>query len=233
MPLFLGGIATEAEAYDIEYDPEWGPHEPERPATRRRGALVALAAAVAVAVVATAAVAGGLLGDGNEPDDRAAAPTLTASASENVAVSEAPSSSASTPSSSASATASASRSASPSSSSPSPSPSTRTAEVSATTSAKPPSPTATRTTSAPSRTPTVAPVAPAPTLRYGDTGAEVAELQRRLEQAWFYDGPIDGEYSRQVRRAVERYQSYQDIEEDGEGVYGPETRRVLEAETSG
>ncbi|MEU7032646.1 MULTISPECIES: peptidoglycan-binding domain-containing protein [unclassified Streptomyces] len=70
-------------------------------------------------------------------------------------------------------------------------------------------------------------------MRYGDSGAEVAELQRRLEQVWVYDGPIDGEYTREVRRAVERYQSWQDIEEDEEGVYGPETRRALEAVTTG
>jgi peptidoglycan hydrolase-like protein with peptidoglycan-binding domain len=72
-----------------------------------------------------------------------------------------------------------------------------------------------------------------PTLRYGDSGPEVRELQDRLRQLWLYSGPSDGEYGRKVRHAVEVYQSYKDIDGDEEGVYGSNTRRALEAETSG
>lgn len=228
MPLLLPGIGVGADrdavAYD-DYDDYDRYDEPEpRPATRRRGAIVALAAAVAVAVVATAAVATGLLDDGGETDDRAAVPTVTTSASENIAVSEEPST---PPSTSASASASASRTAS---ASPSPS-AVRTTQVTTTAPAAPPSPTATRTTSAP--TPSATEESPGPTLRYGDSGAEVEELQRRLTQAWAYNGPIDGQYSRQVRRAVEKFQDWQYIEEDEKGVYGPETRQALEAQTAG
>ncbi|MFD7321052.1 peptidoglycan-binding protein [Streptomyces sp. NPDC059875] len=234
MPLLLPGIAAgpapDAVAYD-GYDSYVGPDgyaEPEpRPATRRRGALVALAAAVAVAVIATAAVAGGLLDDGTT-DDRAAVPTVTTSASENVAVSEEPSTPPST-SASASTSPSPSRSAS---TSPSPS-ATRTAQATTSAPATPPSPSATRTTTAPTTPPAPTQATPGPTLRYGDSGAEVEELQRRLTQVYAYDGRIDGEYSRQVRRAVEWYQEWQYIQEDEEGVYGPETRRALEAETTG
>lgn len=237
MPLLLPGIGAmpapdDDDAYDDAYDGTDGRYEydrydePEpRPATRRRGAIVALAAAVAVAVITTAAVAAGLLDGGDETDDRAAVPTVTTSASENVAVSEEPTTTPST-STSASASASASRSASPSPSA------VRTTKATTTAPAVPPPPTATRTTSAPTPTPTRE-TAP-PTLRQGDSGAEVEELQRRLTQAWgVYDGPIDGEYSRQVRRAVERFQEYHSIEDDEEGVYGPETRRTLESMTTG
>ncbi|MFD3945667.1 peptidoglycan-binding protein [Streptomyces sp. NPDC058579] len=247
MPLLLPGIAdapepVQEEPYGTEpygsdpYDADpYGAeaYEPERPVTRRRGALVALAAAVAVAVVATAAIATGLLGDGGT-DDRAAVPTPTASASENVVVSEAPSSPSSSPP--PSPKASASRSASPSAS---PTASTRPPEATptgtgtATTPTGRPTPSATRTTTTPTPTRTPTEATPGPTLRYGDTGAEVEELQRRLKQVYAYDGSIDGTYSGRVRRAVEWFQSYQYIEEDEEGVYGPETRRALEAQTTG
>ncbi|MFF3320203.1 peptidoglycan-binding protein [Streptomyces sp. NPDC003035] len=237
MPLLLPGVGNgvdQDEAYDggdaYGGDGYRGYDEPEpRPATRRRGALVALAAAVAVAVIGTAAVATGLLDDDGGTDDRAAVPTVTTSASENVAVSEEPSTTPST-SASASASASASPSTSPSgSASASSSPSAVRTTRATTAPAAPPPPSATRTTSSPTPTPT--PDTPGPTLRYGDSGAEVEELQRRLTHVRAYDGPIDGSYSRQVRRAVERFQSWQYIQEDEKGVYGPETRRALEAQT--
>ncbi|MDV9202885.1 peptidoglycan-binding domain-containing protein, partial [Streptomyces sp. Wh19] len=72
-----------------------------------------------------------------------------------------------------------------------------------------------------------------PALRPGDQGPAVAELQRRLEEIWLYRGRDDGDYSNQVEHAVSVYQSYKAIEGDPPGVYGPETRRALEAETPG
>ncbi len=72
------------------------------------------------------------------------------------------------------------------------------------------------------------------TLRPGDSGAEVAELQRRLKQAGFYapDAPEDGVYSSLVQEGVFRYQAYHRIEGDTPGDYGPATRRSLERRTS-
>uniref|UniRef100_UPI00117D5958 peptidoglycan-binding domain-containing protein n=1 Tax=Streptomyces sp. or3 TaxID=1828020 RepID=UPI00117D5958 len=73
-------------------------------------------------------------------------------------------------------------------------------------------------------------------LRPGDRGPEVAELQIRLRTVgeWLYSGPVDGSsYSDQVAYSVAVYQSYKAIQGDPAGVYGPNTRRALEAETNG
>lgn len=75
-----------------------------------------------------------------------------------------------------------------------------------------------------------------PTLRPGDSGAAVSELQRRLKQAGFYadDAEEDGVYSTRVQEGVFRYQARYDLlREDRPGEYGPATRRHLEARTSG
>ncbi|MFI5745989.1 peptidoglycan-binding protein [Streptomyces sp. NPDC051644] len=72
-----------------------------------------------------------------------------------------------------------------------------------------------------------------PTLRRGDQGPAVAELQRRLEEIWLFHGRDDGDFTGQVEHAVSVYQSYKSIEGDPSGVYGPNTRRALEAETTG
>ncbi|GAB2827282.1 hypothetical protein GCM10027091_67410 [Streptomyces daliensis] len=74
-----------------------------------------------------------------------------------------------------------------------------------------------------------------PTLRAGDSGPEVSELQRRLKQAGYLDAeaPEDGNYSTTVTEAVVRYQYARHITGDPDGEYGPYTRRELEAETSG
>ncbi|MFE4495422.1 peptidoglycan-binding protein, partial [Streptomyces niveus] len=71
------------------------------------------------------------------------------------------------------------------------------------------------------------------TLRRGDSGAEVEELQRRLSEIWLYNDDYDGRFGERVEAAVRVYQSYKSIEGDPGGVYGPDTRRALEAETSG
>lgn len=69
------------------------------------------------------------------------------------------------------------------------------------------------------------------TLSLGASGHEVRELQRRLTAVWVYDGRINGRYDEEVRDAVARYQSWRYIPGDPEGVYGPETRRILEENT--
>jgi hypothetical protein len=74
-----------------------------------------------------------------------------------------------------------------------------------------------------------------PTLREGDTGTEVAELQRRLKQVGALDqrAPEDGVYSEDVQRAVVRYQARSHVRGDDFGEYGPNTRRALESQTEG
>jgi peptidoglycan hydrolase-like protein with peptidoglycan-binding domain len=72
-----------------------------------------------------------------------------------------------------------------------------------------------------------------PTLRRGDEGSEVVELQRRLQEIWVYRGPDDGDYSSRVEQAVAEFQRWVSVQGDPSGVYGPETRRALEERTSG
>ncbi|MEU2676841.1 peptidoglycan-binding protein [Streptomyces sp. NPDC007107] len=200
--------------------------DPVQPRRRRPFAVVAVGAAVA-AVVGTAAFASGLFDD--EDRREAALPEVTSSVPDTggepaASVSESPSAS---PSATPSRSASASPSASPS---PSKSPS---ASRSATPSASP-SPSASATKD-PATTAAAPPAeeASGTTLRRGDRGAEVSELQRRLQEIWVYRGPEDGDYSERVEQAVAEYQRWVSVQGDPSGVYGPETRRALEAQTSG
>ncbi|MFE1366333.1 peptidoglycan-binding domain-containing protein [Streptomyces anulatus] len=258
MPLFLGGDGPDAGAgtgvgvgvgspggatYPVPdgsrrrtatagpvFDPD-----PVRPRRRRPFGALAVGAAVA-AVVGTAAFAGGLFGGDDSTDE--ALPEATTSApdtEDEPAASVAPSPSTSTApprtqSPSATPSASPSASASPTKSrEPAP---TATASASA-------SPTASASPAPDGGAPPAAPSGAPPagltggSLRPGDHGPEVAELQNRLKEVWLYAGPSDGNYNDQVRSAVVIYQSYQDIEGDPTGVYGPNTRRALEAETNG
>ncbi|WP_329421478.1 peptidoglycan-binding protein [Streptomyces sp. NBC_01693] len=200
--------------------------DPVQPRRRRPFAVVAVGAAVA-AVVGTAAFASGLFDD--EDRREAALPEVTSSVPDTsgepaASVSESPSAS---PSATPSRSASASPSASPS---PSKSPSaSRSATASASSS---PSASATK---APATTAAAPPAeeASGTTLRRGDRGAEVSELQRRLQEIWVYRGPDDGDYSERVEQAVAEYQRWVSVQGDPSGVYGPETRRALEAQTSG
>ncbi|MCX5343857.1 peptidoglycan-binding domain-containing protein [Streptomyces atratus] len=61
----------------------------------------------------------------------------------------------------------------------------------------------------------------------------MAELQRRLEEIRLFHGRDDGDFTSQVEHAVSVYRSYKSIEGDPSGVHGPNTRRALEAETTG
>ncbi|MFD9500638.1 peptidoglycan-binding protein [Streptomyces sp. NPDC060035] len=198
--------------------------EPVQPRRRRPFAVLAVGAAV-VAVVGTAAFAGGLFDRDDSREE--ALPEVTTSvpdASDGPAesVSESPSASPSpTPSRSASASPSPSTSASKS---PSASPS---ATAPAT-----PSPSASATQSPKASSAPPVQIA-GPTLRPGDEGPEVAELQRRLQEIWVYREPDDGDYSDRVERAVREFQSWVSVQNDPPGVYGPETRRALEAQTTG
>lgn len=73
------------------------------------------------------------------------------------------------------------------------------------------------------------------TLRAGDQGSRVTELQRRLKQAGYLapDAPEDGAYSPAVQDAVSRYQADRGVQGDARGEYGPGTRSSLESHTTG
>ncbi|MGW1107771.1 peptidoglycan-binding domain-containing protein [Streptomyces sp. NPDC002540] len=204
--------------------------DPVRPRRRRPFAALAVGTAV-IAVVGTAAFVGGLFdgSDNGDADRETALPTTVASipgastpAEESATASVSPS-----PSGTASTSPPAPASASPSAST---SPSSSTSATSQPATTAPPA-----STPSASRPASVAPPAPpaGPTLRLGDQGPEVAELQRRLEEIWLFHGRDDGDYTGQVEHAVSVYQSYKAIEGDQPGVYGPRTRRALEAETTG
>ncbi|MFI9624518.1 peptidoglycan-binding protein [Streptomyces sp. NPDC052042] len=201
--------------------------------SRRRRPLAALAVgAAAIAVVGTAVFAGGLLEskDDGAADRELALPDLPPSTPEASETAEGSASAPAPPPPSERASASPSTSATaPSSADASPSPSASATSIPPS-DAEPPA-------SAPqaSRPPSAEPPASlaGPALRPGDRGPAVADLQRRLGEVWLFHGRDDGDYTEQVERAVRVYQSYKFIEGDPPGVYGPHTRRALEAETSG
>ncbi|MFJ2180995.1 peptidoglycan-binding protein [Streptomyces anulatus] len=253
MPLFLGGDGPDAgvgspggATYPVPdgsrrrtatASPVFGP-DPVRPRRRRPFGALAVGAAVA-AVVGTAAFAGGLFGGDDSTDE--ALPEATTSApdtEDEPAASVAPSPSASatalrTPSPSATPSASPSASASPTKSR-EPAPTASTSASASPTASTSPAPDG----GAPPAAPSSAPPAglTGGSLRPGDRGPEVAELQNRLRTVgeWLYSGPVDGSsYSDQVAYSVAVYQSYKAIQGDPTGVYGPNTRRALEAETNG
>ncbi|MFF8942025.1 peptidoglycan-binding protein [Streptomyces sp. NPDC014864] len=72
------------------------------------------------------------------------------------------------------------------------------------------------------------------TLREGDSGPEVAELQERLLRIpdVYRDGSIGGTYDAVLREAVARFQLWYGISGDETGVYGDDTRRSLESRTA-
>ncbi|MER5277603.1 peptidoglycan-binding domain-containing protein [Streptomyces sp. NPDC002809] len=246
MPLFLDPAAPDAppEAADPGGAADFagtailttGP-DPVQPRRRRPFAALVAGAAV-VTVVGTAAFVGGLFdGDRNqEADLDQALPSTVASlpeesvepsASASVSASASASRRASgSPSASASASASAASSASASSS--------RSASASPSQPAAASSPVATAGTSNPAAVAPPAQSQGGTTLRRGDDGPEVDELQRRLQEAWVLaQGPIDDDYSERVEQAVREYQIWRNVQGDPEGVYGPNTRSVLEAATTG
>ncbi|MFJ8809687.1 peptidoglycan-binding protein [Streptomyces sp. NPDC102490] len=194
------------------------------------------AAGAVVVVIGAAGFASGLFSydtpsrDGALPDEvRASVPSPSTSED---APSADPSASSAAPSPSASPSASASASASAdASASASPSPSASSASPTPSPSVEP-----TQSTAAPSVDTTQEPEddgdsGGGPTLRSGDRGPEVVELQQRLKEKWMYWGDLDGDYDRQVEDAVRQYQWERGIRTDGAGIYGPDTRRRLESET--
>ncbi|MFB7510854.1 peptidoglycan-binding domain-containing protein [Streptomyces broussonetiae] len=72
------------------------------------------------------------------------------------------------------------------------------------------------------------------TLRQGDTGPEVTELQERLLRIpdVYRDGSASGTYDAALTAAVARFQLWYGIRGDETGVYGDDTRRALESRTN-
>jgi putative cell wall-binding protein len=70
-------------------------------------------------------------------------------------------------------------------------------------------------------------VQPPATLSRGDTGPEVADLQRRLRDAGFWLGTVDGAYGTLTHQAVMALQKTHGLGRDG--VYGQQTRALLES----
>jgi hypothetical protein len=73
------------------------------------------------------------------------------------------------------------------------------------------------------------------TLREGDSGPEVADLQQRLLRIpnVYENGSTGGEYDARLTEAVARFQVWYGIRGDESGVYGNDTRQSLESRTSG
>ncbi|MEU9324736.1 peptidoglycan-binding domain-containing protein [Streptomyces canus] len=73
------------------------------------------------------------------------------------------------------------------------------------------------------------------TLREGDNGPEVTDLQERLLRIpnVYDNGSTDGTYDSTLTAAVARFQLWYGIRGDEDGVYGDDTRRDLESRTSG
>lgn len=98
---------------------------------------------------------------------------------------------------------------------------------------------------APSVTPTTAPSPSAPvaaevdpdgpgTLREGDNGPEVTDLQERLLRIpdVYTHGATSGSYDTALTEAVARFQLWYGIRGDETGVYGDDTRKDLESRTA-
>lgn len=205
------------------------PDVPPRSGRRRRVALLGVAGAV-VTVVAAAGFASGLFSYDTPSRDGALPDAVRASVPE-----ASPTSASASPSTSTSSSPPAPAAPAPPPPSATPSPS-RSSAASST-----PSPSAT-----PSQTPTTERATGSAeatgdesddarqneTLRRGDEGPEVTELQLRLTQLALYVGNADGDYDNQVEESVRRYQWARGITADDLGVYGGATRTSLEAETT-
>ncbi|MGW2657251.1 peptidoglycan-binding domain-containing protein [Streptomyces sp. NPDC001478] len=241
MPLFLGPAGPGRLPDAVDAGEPAGPlvtpgPDPVQP--RRRKPFAALmAGAAVVTVVGTAAFIGGLF-DGSadkEADLDQAMPSTVATLPEEDAEPTAPASASPAPSATRSPSATPSASASASASTRPSASATRSAPASPTPSAPSASPSATASSSAPAAlVPPDGSQAGGPTLRLGDRGPEVTELQHRLQEVWVLGGGAVGDdYTKRVEKAVRDFQIWWGVQGDPEGVYGPETRRRLEGATTG
>ena len=80
-------------------------------------------------------------------------------------------------------------------------------------------------TPTPVPTPNITPNDAYKTLKVGDRGDSVKQLQTRLAELGYFAGEVDGAFGNQTRRAVERFQYYQGLSVDG--IAGKRTQTVL------
>ncbi|SDO22329.1 Putative peptidoglycan binding domain-containing protein [Streptomyces sp. cf386] len=229
LSLFEPDATRPAAPYADEADGEEdGDAVPRGVRRHRRTALLGVGGAL-VAVVTAAGLASGMLTyekptrDTALPDEvRASIPAPSTSEASQEPSPAGPSTQAAPPSVSASPTESAPPSPSRTSASPSPSRSTE-----PTTTPSTPAASASQEESAAAREPTP------PTLRRGDRGPEVTELELRLTQLGLYTREARGNYNEGVEDAVTRYQWARGVEPEEEyGVYDLATREMLESETT-
>ncbi|MFE5088405.1 peptidoglycan-binding domain-containing protein [Streptomyces mirabilis] len=231
---------TAVQHVDSANEPPYPPPAsfPEEPPRRRRRTALLAVTGAAVAVVAAAGFASGLFSYDAPARERALPDDVRASVPDPSPTPTSPSPRPGSGSGSAPESAAPPTTTTKTTTAPSPSPSGSPSPSASATRSQPP-------TSSPSATPTPTPTAaaslapgqgstgdqPAQTLRRGDRGDEVTELQLRLRQLSLYTGQSDGTYSRQVEDAVRRYQWARGITDDKSGVYGTATRASLEGET--
>ena len=67
--------------------------------------------------------------------------------------------------------------------------------------------------------------AEAAALSWGSSGSEVVQVQQKLSQWGYYNGPLDGYYAYETYRAVQRFQRNNGLSQDG--VVGTATRNAL------
>ncbi|MYS23268.1 Putative peptidoglycan binding domain-containing protein [Streptomyces sp. DvalAA-14] len=214
---------------------------------RRRRSIVVAAAAVAASALAAGAVAvsGQVMGDEQGATDRALPdlnasmpdvqlPHVAARVSESAAP---PAGHVGTPTTTAAtprATPSASRPVSTPTgasdgASPQPTASAGATPVTPTTDTTPTAPSTTAPASTPD-TPRSEPLQPSDTsatLRLGDSGQAVTDLQRDLHAAHVYYGRYDGIFDRDVEMAVTTFQLWHHVSDSPLGTYGPNTRAAL------
>ncbi|MFI7410101.1 peptidoglycan-binding protein [Streptomyces sp. NPDC049627] len=205
---------------------------PRRAGRRRRTVLLGAGGAL-VTVLAAAGLASGLFTyetpsrDTALPKDvRPSVPApSTSEASEEPSPTGAATRPAPPPAAPASPTESSSPSPSPSASSASPTPSRSTDPTT-------PPPSSSAAATAPQDGSAAALQPPPPTLRRGDRGPEVTELELRLTQLGLYTRAAQGTYNEGVEDAVGRYQWARGVQPEEYGVYDLATREKLESETT-
>ena len=67
---------------------------------------------------------------------------------------------------------------------------------------------------------------PLKTLREGDTGEAVAQLQSQLAELALYNGSVSGQFDAETRQALQSFQSQYEISEE-DGTLGPQTWYAL------
>ncbi|MFJ2746027.1 peptidoglycan-binding protein [Streptomyces sp. NPDC087440] len=201
--------------------------EPPAKTRSRRGPLLITAAATLAVLAGTAFAVGAF---DSAPEDTRAFPGITTAPTSVAEATPSPTPSRTTsPTATATATASRKTLPAPTRSATRPATPSRKATTAPPTTPQPPPSTP------PQHTPDPKPPkdqVPPGSLAQGSSGPDVRELQDRLQQLGLYDGPPDGRYTQDVTDSVARFQAYMSIDDEPEGVYGPQTRERLESWTN-